>query len=312
MSPPPPRNKSNVDRAKDMVSVALRKAVDNGHLVSPVDPTRLLYLRTSQLPFCPMRTFFEMPRWFTKAVSNDFSMSFYTRVGHAVHAVMQETLHKVSTSQSYTLNDWICLNPECKHRHPLKRLIKTCRKCGGTKLFPDEHRIDLPWIRGHIDTILVNGHTAVIVDYKTTSSKSVNSKSGSEVNYTTQIGSYCTLMKPVLAEMGIDLIGWALVYVARDNFVMKVVTGDNFTPLAQLKEWSKQHQGLLNLKSKSEVRELVANRICKTKDDNEKFDRWCVHKSRCVNTDSECMKAATEIYVKLEGKLPIKNKVRSD
>jgi hypothetical protein len=287
-----------------IVNKALRRTIQEGQTSLKVDPKRSLYLRPSQLPYCALRQYFNLPKLLVRSNAMDFGSTFYTRVGTAVHTVLQEAMQSIAQKDSYCLFDWICR--DCKTRHSLHKDLKVCTNCGSRNVYADEHEINLPWIQGHIDNIIVSGKYAVIVDYKTTSSSALASK-GKPLNYTTQIGTYCTLMKPVLAKLGLELIGWALIYVARDNHKFKVVTGSDFTPIKLLRQWSVQHQRVLNLTKLSEVKELVQTRICKTKEDNNKFDSFCSYRNVCTTGNGACKKHALSVYGKLEGKLPVIN-----
>ncbi|WP_289856679.1 hypothetical protein, partial [Enterococcus faecium] len=68
-----------------------RDAVANYHKAELGDPTRVLFLRPSQLPFCPVDFFIQNAMHGTVRTL-DFGGCFYTRVGTVVHEVMQQAL----------------------------------------------------------------------------------------------------------------------------------------------------------------------------------------------------------------------------
>lgn len=292
------------------VEGALKKAQDEGYTRRSVDPKRVLYLRPSSFHYCPLRTFFGLPKALSKSTQENFSTSFFTKVGTATHLVWQSAME---VSSVRLLKDWQCVNRECKHRVVLEPAPKDmkCPKCG-SPVKGDEHEIDLDYLQGHVDEILLfdrGGKTyAVPIDYKSTSAAKIYKKRKEpDEAYVAQISSYATLIKPILAKRGIEVLGWALVFFTRDNpFKTVVVPGKTFMPKEKLKRWAKEHTEVIAKVSQPEhLKPLVRNRMCKTREEMEGSIGRCDHVSRCIHGDRTCFNHAKAILDTLRDKLPV-------
>lgn len=175
------------------------------------DPTRMLSLRPSQLPFCPVDFFINHS---LRGMFRSLNMAgaYYTSVGTTVHTCMQTFL----SQSSRFLADYHC--KECGTWH---RLSHTWECCG----FPCEYhevKINYKGVVGHIDGIYLDKHGNYwILDFKTTS------KDGSEKKrkdpgavYTEQVEAYAYF---IYKQYKIKVKGVMLVFIVRDNPTTPVV-----------------------------------------------------------------------------------------
>lgn len=171
----------------------------------PADPTRVLSLRPSQLPFCPVGFFINHS---LRGMFRSLNMAgaYYTSVGTTVHTCMQTFLPQ----SSRFLADYKCT--ECGKWH---RLSHQWECCG----FPCEYhevQINYKGVTGHIDGIYLDKKGNYwILDFKTTS-KAASEKKRKDPGpvYTEQVEAYAYF---IYKQYKIKVKGVMLVFVARDN-----------------------------------------------------------------------------------------------
>lgn len=281
----------------------MKQVQAEGTKPNKVDLKRVLYLRPSSFTYCPLRAFFNLRLAFSKKVLEPFDKSYYTNVGTATHLVWQSC---AESSGIRIVKDWLCSNKECSHRHVLVANPRKCKKCS-SPVYGAEHEIAIGSIRGHVDEILEvtlpDGKLGYIpVDYKSTSTKGLayKKKNPGEA-YVAQISAYATLL-----SRSLNVVGWCLVFFSRDNpNKVEYHASTKLLELSKLKTWSRQHRKLLALESWDEVRELIANRMCRSRQDVEKKARFCAYASYCTSEDRQCRKHAKVIFSKLEDRLPL-------
>ncbi|QDH83392.1 exonuclease [Achromobacter phage Motura] len=247
--------KPQKDFSRDFLQIYNRALVDTS-VVSRRDPKRLLNLRCSQLPFCPLGFFVDVSR--NPALQAlDFMGTFYTRVGTAVHEVMQTVLMQTSAK---IVGDWTC--GECGQVHKFTNQPECC----GAPMTYEEICFDYKGIQGHLDTLfLVSGTIKKgefwVVDYKTTSEKAKSKKAKNPGDaYVEQIITYAYLLRK---QYGIKVTGVMLVFIPRDNpkspvtYSRPITDKDLKKQAAKLKIYKQAHKAVLSAESKSDVLGLL-------------------------------------------------------
>lgn len=271
------------------------KVLKNSRVFSDIDPYRVLTLRASQLPFCPLAFFIERA---TKGLrgSMDLLGSYYTSVGTAVHEVMQTHLGR--TDQF--LADWHC--PICGKWH---RLCTQPNCCDHPSTYHELH-IKNKYIVGHIDAIFIDSKGKKwILDFKTTSlAGAPKKKKDPGASYIEQIECYAW---SVYKQYKIKVAGTILCFLPRDNPskpVMYVKPLDFDTDMlrikSRLKNYYRMHKHAIEAESKSEILELLEYGRC--------TNPWCeVCKSKDFNTKAKLRAGLLEAYkvAKSADRLPL-------
>jgi len=257
-------------------------------LPEPFDVKRNNELHPSSFPYCGLRHLYEELKWGEpESRSIDLPGRYYTTFGTLIHEIFQDHLGKVQVLaeqqeldvdldvKGHIVGDWHCpscdiLVAECS---PYPGL---CTKCRNDTFYKE---LGIKWgnyIVGHVDGLylLRDSHcneAYYVIDYKTTSTFAVNEhkRKGKKFPYLAnkkQIESYCALLRD---QHGLDIKGWMLVYLARDNpFINNVIVGEEITPekhqtsLKRLKKYD-NHFDLARSPTKENVRTLVQQKPCK-------------------------------------------------
>lgn len=184
---------------------AYRWALDDALVVSKTSPGRILNLRPSAMPFCPL-AFFELNA--NRGLTRDLDLRgmFYTSVGTTVHEVMQ---HALCRNGRY-LADYYCYECGTWHMHSY---VHEC--CG----FPTEYNeveINYNGVEGHIDAVYKDEQGRLwILDFKTTSIKAAPVKEKNPgANYKEQIQIYAVLYE---LQYGERIEGFMDAFILRDN-----------------------------------------------------------------------------------------------
>lgn len=230
-------------------------------MASKRDASRIQFLRPSQLPFCPAG-FFINHATLGMATTMDFMSEYYTRVGSAVHDVMQKFL---SPSQRF-LADWECLI--CGKR---RRFTHKNECCEHTMKY-HELLIDYKGIVGHIDGVFRDRRGRYwILDYKTCSLKGAPYKKSSPGSaYKEQVETYATLL---YLQYGIKVVGVMLMFLPRDNpkepsvWVDIIDKPDMKVIWKRLKAYKKMHAEVLAVSTAEEAVALARYGKCK--------GEWC-------------------------------------
>lgn len=231
------------------------------------DPTRAKYLRCSSLPFCPFSLIFNLATNHQTRFL-DFRGTYYTKVGTAVHEVMQTALMQVTTNTGLGIDeavgaktkmgmivgDWVC--PECGKEEKLT----TQPFCCGFPMAYEEIKINYKGIRGHLDTLYLFQKFAV-VDYKTTSLQNAESMSSNPPEgYVEQILSYAYLLRK---QYRIKIEYVMLVFIPRDNpqvpytWKRKVTRAEMEGIGLRLRRYKQLHRRTLTLTTELELLELL-------------------------------------------------------
>lgn len=242
------------------------------------DPGRVLNLRCSSLPFCPLSLFYQVGT-LGVSQSQDMNSMYFTRVGTTVHTVMQTVLVR---DGGRVFGDWQCRKCGLKERMSLFRRCPKCKK----PMEYEELEIDFRGIKGHVDTLFVpKAHVKrakalsklpeverfeeakklqfVIVDYKTCSiSNSSAKKRDPGKTYKSQIRAYAWLLTK---QYGLQIVSTILMFLPRDNpnrpvYWEQAWTKDDMPKLGRdLKRWKKAHSDALAATSWADVKALLDN-----------------------------------------------------
>jgi len=243
--------------AKDFVS--LYKHVHEDVLMAEKNtPSRVLFLRPSQLPFC-VREFFINHARSGLYRYQDLASSYYTSVGHTVHEVMQNYLCR----SGRFLADYHCR--ECGTWHRMSYAHECCD-------FPTQyHEIEIRYkgITGHIDAIYKDKQGRLwILDFKTTSIKGADKKKTNPgAQYIEQIETYAVLFE---LQYGLKIEGIMDAFIVRDNprtdpvVYAKILTDeDRKTIRARLARYKKMHAQVLDVETWKEAKALLEYDRCK-------------------------------------------------
>ncbi len=176
---------SNHSIEQDFVSV-YQHAMDHVEVPNKVTPSRVLFVRPSQMPFCPLSFFINHAMKGLRR-SMDMRGAFYTSVGTTVHEVMQTYLCR----SGRFLADYECR--ECGKMH---RLSYKTECCG---FFTQYHEVEINYkgVHGHIDAVYRDKQGRLwILDFKTTSVEGApKKKKNPGENYKEQIKVYAVLFE---------------------------------------------------------------------------------------------------------------------
>lgn len=236
--------------ASDFLSV-YRKTWDTVVTSDTADPRRVLSLRPSQLPFCPVG-FFVDHAMRGMGRSLDMAGGYYTQVGTTVHTVMQQYLPQ----SGRFLANYKC--HECGQFHKLSHKYECCD-------FPTEyHEVEISWkgVVGHIDGIYKDKNGDYwILDFKTTSTAASKKKQKDPGTvYTEQVEAYAYFLK---MQYGITVKGVMLVFVIRDNPMRPVVWAREITKQDRIRiknkfiEYRKMHAAAIDADNEKDALALV-------------------------------------------------------
>jgi hypothetical protein len=179
-------------------------AIANVTHSSRVSPGRVLYLRPSQMPFCPIEFFINHA---SKGMYRSMGMAgaMYVNMGTVVHTVLQQYL----TKSGKILGNYKC--HECGTFHKLSFKTECCD-------FPTEYHeveISVGGISGHIDAIYKWKGKLFILDFKTTGLKlAVKKEKDPGATYREQIETYAYLFE---LQYDMKISGIMDAFIIRDN-----------------------------------------------------------------------------------------------
>lgn len=247
---------SSVSIGSDFVGV-YQKTIKDVVLSSKNTPSRVLFLRPSQLPFCPVEFFVNhAQRGLFRDL--DFAGAFYTSVGTIVHEVMQDYLCK----SGRFLADYHCR--ECGTWHRFSYAHECCD-------FPTKyHEIEISWkgITGHIDAVYKDKKGRLwILDFKTTAIKSAEKKKKDPgVQYIEQIETYAVLFELQYKQ---KIEGIMDAFIVRDNpkadpiVYSRTLTDQRRRVIrTRLAHYKKLHREVLDVQTLKEALALIKHDRC--------------------------------------------------
>ena len=227
------------------------------------DMSRVLALRPSGLPICPVDFFIKHANYGASRVL-DMRGAFFVTIGSSVHEVVQTYL----ASSGKFLARWECL------------VCGTLRKCSmdheccDLQMKYHEIVIDIPFrkgrIVGHIDAVFRDSKGRYwIVDYKTCSVEGYPKKKKDPSRaYLEQVEAYAYTL---YVQYGILVAGVVLMFIRRDNpndpiVYHHLVNKSRHKRIeTRLAKYMLMHQEVLAVKTKSEALDLLRYGKCKNK-----------------------------------------------
>lgn len=199
--------------------------------------SRKLELRSSSLPFCPIRSFLN------EGQGISYTMEHYTGTGTAIHTVLQSWSSR-GKYKDRLWGNWRCSHcddPKKPPRYMHQHVPKTSCDCHPeADWLYDEVSLRYKDLTSHVDTIfMIAPGFYVIIDYKTTymekklASTYFKANSPSSRNYIVQIRTYCTI---VAKQYGLNIVGWFLASVDRSE---PIKTSKDFWILSG--EWNEKY-----------------------------------------------------------------------
>lgn len=297
------------------LSSRFKTMMDTARLPSKIDPARILNLRFSGLPFCSLRWFLKLPVNLGREKMVDFGFTYFTKVGTAVHEVVQNLVERSSGLDF--LKDFVCSNPDCRKRYALlPRSPLSCEHCGSSDFDSEEHEVVWNGAIGHVDEIVVldaknHPKRIVILDYKTTSTLSLNRED--PVEYVSQIRSYAT----ALTDRGFEVEGVFLMYIPRDN-----PFGWRLSPVKWSSQiykshrkwmefWVDEHKAGMSVATLEDARDLVVNRPC-TSSSQPKCFSGCEFSDFCCSPGKRPPKMMSQVestYSQVKRWLPLNKRL---
>lgn len=286
---------------------AIQLAIEHGKFRNKIDAARLNNLRVSSFPFCATKWWFSLPLATNKTREGSFMGDFYTTIGTAIHTNIQRS----ATAMPYTIQDWRC---SCGKVHEFCLKPKRC-SCGQTEFFKDEeHEIRRGVIVGHIDnSFLLEDKTIDIVDYKSTTVRSLESKDAlPHLENVRQIEAYCGIK----IKDGFNISGWTLDYITRNSAQHKYVTSTQFyghslrqeLPAinSRVSQYVKDYKLVSRLTTVEELKEVLRRRRLQlSKPDTENLCNYCLYKSVCTQPNRDVLAHAKRVFQLV--KIPVIN-----
>lgn len=250
------------------------KSMREGVVVGRTTPSRILSLRPSQMPFCPLSFF-----WTTaiRGLYRDLDMrgAYYTSVGTTVHEVMQNFLCR--TGKFFA--DYYCR--ECDTWHRRSYTHECCE-------FPTQyHEIEINYkgVVGHIDGVYKDDKSKLwILDFKTTSIAGAESKKKNPgIVYREQIETYAFLFELQYKKR---IEGIMDAFIMRDNpekspsvWAVPFTDDTRRQVKGRLIHYKKGHRAALDANSKRDVLDLMDFGRCHNPD-----CKICKHSDEDVKT----------------------------
>lgn len=222
-------------------------------------------LRVSGFPFCGLKAAYMKMAGYV-GEDGDSLKEFYCDVGTAAHTVFQRSLG--SLGKIY--GDWKCRDAKCGTITHFSRRNK-CPKCGKEMEYVEFEVTAYRHVSGHTDGVyrdLIK--QAWAIDYKTSSMRVLNyQKSNPTLPYrknVQQIEAYVPMLEE---KLNIEIRGWLLGYVPRDDPKVIKVTGVTMSDrkkasvMKRIKLYDDQYHEVLNLNSAEQLDYLKETKFCK-------------------------------------------------
>ncbi len=235
--------------------------------VAPSNPDTL---RVSGFPYCGLRHVYQ--RMIQLPYVNSAASDYYTSVGTITHLVIQ---HALGYGRRIYGN-WECVAEGCTGRRTFSN-INTCPICREVMSYK-ELIVNLRGVFPNLSPCHLDGiyrsreGLYYVLDYKTSSSKIIKQPDIDSylphIYNIAQIKAYCALVEQ---RFRVEIAGWILQYVARDN-PMKIyrAIGESITEnekeliLSKVETYSNHYGMVMNCKDYDTIKYLVENKPCKT------------------------------------------------
>lgn len=250
----------------------LHKLLDDAeaHVVDyTVTPDRFFFMRPSGFPYCGLRKLLTAPKILEDGQTSGLASAYFTSVGTAAHTAFQEYMGK----SGKIVGDWYCR--ACKTRTQFTT-FQRC-KCGNDPQYDELEIRYKNTVVGHLDGLVkvdVGGKTVyIVIDYKTATASKVKAglKNKSIFPYAynvQQIRRYVILMEKCF---GIEIAGWALIYLNRDIPLGKNNRNIVYHPMkrsekrildAEMDSWVKTHRMVLRARTREHFDAVKDRKLC--------------------------------------------------
>lgn len=247
------------------------KLVESKDFLSPdeADWKREDRLRVSGFPYCGLKHAHHRLNGEEEEQEEEvsFSMKYYTSVGTQTHRYIQYVLGY----GAQMLGKWKCVTPGCPGTGEKIGFKNVCPKCKRPMDYEELTVKAYKHLSGHIDGVwrAADGRY-FIVDYKTSSVKAINNNPQTGFmpykKNVAQIMAYCALLE---REMDIEISGWILFYIARDNpMKTSLPCGQMINRrqkkklLSKIKRWDRHYDIVMNANRLSDLVTLIEEKPC--------------------------------------------------
>lgn len=268
------------DRKKDILPVLAEFKrhylnMVNSDYLSPdeSDWTREDRFRVSSFPYCGLKHAHKRMNAEDEVEEETvtFGMKYYTSVGTQTHRYIQYVLGHGAKM----LGRWKCLTPNCTGVGDKIGFKNICPKC---KRPMDYEELDVKafnHLSGHIDGVWkASDGRYYIIDYKTSSTRVISENKTTGFlpfkKNVAQITAYCALLE---RELDIEISGWILLYVARDNPMLTVLPCGEMIDkrqkkklLRKIKRWDRHYGIVMSARKFKDLQVLIDEKPCKTWD----------------------------------------------
>lgn len=226
--------------------------------------------RVSGFPYCGLKHAHKRMNGEEEEAEEEvtFGMKYYTSVGTQTHRYIQYVLGH----GAQMLGKWKCVTPGCKGTGEAVSMVNICPHCNRPMDYEELSVEAFNHLSGHIDGVWrAKDGRYYIVDYKTSSVKAIasNHKTG-YMPYrknVAQIMAYCALIE---REFDIEISGWILFYVARDNPMKTVLPCGQMISrktkqklLRKIERWDRHYGVVMNAKKFKDLMVLIEEKPCK-------------------------------------------------
>lgn len=226
-------------------------------------------LRVSGFPFCGLRTAYL--KMIQHVEPDDASYKdFYTSVGTVAHSVFQ----RWAGANGSIYGDWECRNKECGHKVHFS-CKNICPKCGQEMMYEEFTVKAFDNTSGHLDGVWrarlqKKRKSFWVIDYKTSSVRAIEGqKTERTFPYSKNVAQIEAYVPMIEQEINIEVDGWLLIYIARDNPRLFKVVGHRMTDdekqrvMVKVQLYDKQYGVVQRLKRQKQLDYLVRTKFCK-------------------------------------------------
>ena len=228
--------------------------------------------RVSSFPYCGLKHVHKRLNGEEEETEEEvtFGMKYYTSVGTQTHRYIQYMIGH----GGQMLGKWKCLTDKCIGTTKIV-FDNICPRCERPMDYEELTVTRGEHLTGHIDGVwrAADGRY-YIVDYKTSSVKAIESnaqyKNMPYKKNVAQIVAYCALLEE---EHGIEISGWILFYVARDNPMKTVLpTGAMISKktkkriIEKIDRWARHYEISMTATKYKHLMALVEEKPCSSYD----------------------------------------------
>lgn len=260
------------------------------------DPQRYFKLRPSSMPYCGLRRALSAPEDLEKPRLENLATTYFTKVGHATHDAFQEMVGHGAA----IVGNWKC--GACKI-WKMFDTFQTCPKCHKPMKYKELEVKYGNTVVGHTDGLfrlqpkLGRKSPHVVIDYKTTQLKNVKKKK-SPFPYKSNVSQIETYIPLLEGQYEIEVVGWLLIYLARDTpfrygryLVAQETTAKHKVRLAKMIDRNvKVHRKMLVSETRKDFEVLKKYKLCSDREfyEDKVLDEYnpCPFADRCFKPEA--------------------------